>query len=131
MEEYVVIFFFSHHEMALKYFSWTYEMFLFRLKILADAMGLGKTVMTISLLLTHKEIGGSLVKPDSEGLDTGNVLKQSSDLFKNVPKLSNLNMLRQKCTWTNGGSLIVCPMTLIGQWKVTTVIVSFIVMKTI
>ncbi|KAI4382285.1 hypothetical protein MLD38_008266 [Melastoma candidum] len=86
--------------------------------ILADAMGLGKTVMTISLLLTHKEIGGSLVRPASESLHAGNDFTQSPDLSQHVPKLSSRNMLmRQKSTWTNGGSLIVCPMTLVGQWK--------------
>ncbi|XP_076946038.1 DNA repair protein RAD5A-like [Bidens hawaiensis] len=77
--------------------------------ILADAMGLGKTIMTISLLLAHTERGGSL---DSEN-------KEASDQSpKKLTKFSGFDKLKkQKQLLIGGGNLIICPMTLIGQWK--------------
>ncbi|KAI3716560.1 hypothetical protein L1987_67522 [Smallanthus sonchifolius] len=82
--------------------------------ILADAMGLGKTIMTISLLLAHTERGGSL---DSEINEVGNGSDQSSSP-KKVTKFSGFDKLRkQKQLLIGGGNLIICPMTLIGQWK--------------
>lgn len=59
-------------------------------QILADAMGLGKTVMTIALILAR--INGE--RPCNNGYSHENG--------------SN----------TKGGTLIVCPMALLGQWKV-------------
>ncbi|KAK1435105.1 hypothetical protein QVD17_00865 [Tagetes erecta] len=83
--------------------------------ILADAMGLGKTIMTISLLLAHTERGGSL---DSENNEVGNGSDQSSSSSKKVTKFSGFDKLRkQKQLLIGGGNLIICPMTLIGQWK--------------
>ncbi|KAI3823284.1 hypothetical protein L1987_04718 [Smallanthus sonchifolius] len=82
--------------------------------ILADAMGLGKTIMTVSLLLSHTERGGSL---DSENNELGNGSDQSSSP-KKVTKFSGFDKLRkQKQLLIGGGNLIICPMTLIGQWK--------------
>lgn len=95
------------------------------LKILADAMGLGKTVMTIALLLTHSERGGStnslsisqLSGEDMEGYDMS---EQSPSLLKKESKFLGVDkLLKQNNTLINGGSLIVCPMTLLGQWKVS------------
>ncbi|RVX20005.1 DNA repair protein RAD5A [Vitis vinifera] len=64
--------------------------------ILADAMGLGKTIMTIALLLAHSE----------------------KDLSKKAAKFSGFHKLKkQENTLTSGGNLIICPMTLLGQWK--------------
>ncbi|KAI7729746.1 hypothetical protein M8C21_026125 [Ambrosia artemisiifolia] len=83
--------------------------------ILADAMGLGKTIMTISLLLAHTERGGSL---DSENSEVGNGLDQSSSSPKKLTKFSGFDKLKkQKQMLIGGGNLIICPMTLIGQWK--------------
>ncbi|KAJ3679932.1 hypothetical protein LUZ60_016210 [Juncus effusus] len=58
--------------------------------ILADAMGLGKTVMTISLILSNPR-GENCVEFQNE-MDSSRSL-------------------------TKGGTLIVCPMALLGQWK--------------
>ncbi|XP_078167711.1 helicase protein with RING/U-box domain-containing protein [Carex rostrata] len=58
--------------------------------ILADAMGLGKTVMTIALVLSNPR-GENLKFCDSDSDDSG--------------------------TYIKGGTLIVCPMALLGQWK--------------
>ncbi|KAF5819755.1 putative DNA helicase chromatin remodeling SNF2 family [Helianthus annuus] len=83
--------------------------------ILADAMGLGKTIMTISLLLAHTERGGSL---DSENNEVGNSSDQSSSSPKKLTKFSGFDKLKkQKQLLIGGGNLIICPMTLIGQWK--------------
>ncbi|KAL5214658.1 hypothetical protein ABZP36_003810 [Zizania latifolia] len=70
------------------------------LEILADAMGLGKTVMTIALILSNprgelsnyieSETGGA------RGRETRAHASRSS---------------------VRGGTLIVCPMALLGQWK--------------
>lgn len=57
------------------------------LQILADAMGLGKTVMTIALILSRPGRGSS--------------------------EYQNAGSRRAK-----GGTLIICPMALLSQWKV-------------
>ncbi|KAK9072647.1 hypothetical protein SSX86_009082 [Deinandra increscens subsp. villosa] len=83
--------------------------------ILADAMGLGKTIMTISLLLAHTERGGSI---DSENNEVGNGSDQSSSSPKKPSKFSGFDKFKkQKQLLIGGGNLIICPMTLIGQWK--------------
>ncbi|XP_010424229.2 PREDICTED: putative SWI/SNF-related matrix-associated actin-dependent regulator of chromatin subfamily A member 3-like 2 [Camelina sativa] len=79
--------------------------------ILADAMGLGKTVMTISLMLSHPW------KAEGE-----KVTSSSLDEFTSLPKATKFpgfdkKILEQKSVLENGGNLIVCPMTLLGQWK--------------
>ncbi|KAM0954805.1 hypothetical protein TB2_022918 [Malus domestica] len=90
--------------------------------ILADAMGLGKTIMTISLLLTHSGHGLSVSYPtsqsSSEDIEVPDISDHSSDLPKKVPKFSGFDkLLKQKNTVEDGGCLIICPMTLLGQWK--------------
>ncbi|XP_071711412.1 DNA repair protein RAD5A [Rutidosis leptorrhynchoides] len=91
--------------------------------ILADAMGLGKTIMTISLLVAHTEKGGSFDKDStsqasSESNEAGNGSDQSLSSPKKVAKFSGFDKLRkQKQSLIGGGNLIICPMTLIGQWK--------------
>ncbi|KAI3679436.1 hypothetical protein L2E82_51347 [Cichorium intybus] len=87
--------------------------------ILADAMGLGKTIMTISLLLTHTEKGGSLDKDSiSQSNNEINGSDQSSSSPKKAAKFSGFDKIKkQKQSLIGGGNLIICPMTLIGQWK--------------
>lgn len=91
--------------------------------ILADAMGLGKTIMTISLLLAHSERGGSsssqyMSHPSSEDSELSGVLDHSQDPPKKTTKISGFDkLMKQKNILINGGNLIVCPMTLLGQWK--------------
>lgn len=67
------------------------------LQILADAMGFGKTVMTIALILARP------YKGSTDGQESTNKMKDSHT--KTLPKVK-------------GGTLIVCPMALLGQWKV-------------
>ncbi|KAI3693065.1 hypothetical protein L6452_32893 [Arctium lappa] len=63
--------------------------------ILADAMGLGKTVMTISLILARPGKG----TPESE---------------ENIKPNDDEKSVSQR---PRGGTLIVCPMALLSQWK--------------
>lgn len=88
--------------------------------ILADSMGLGKTIMTISLLLTHTERGGGSLGSQSPG-GTNEAIDGTDESLrtpKKIAKFSSFRKLsRQKGSITGGGNLIVCPMTLIGQWK--------------
>lgn len=97
------------------------------LKILADAMGLGKTIMTIALLVAHSGHGSSGSQPMSqsfsEDIEASSISDHSSKLPKTVTKFSGFDkLMKQKNTLADGGSLIVCPMTLLGQWKVTNAI---------
>lgn len=90
--------------------------------ILADSMGLGKTIMTIALLLTHSERGGSLGNQLTCQTLTGNgeasLISDQSPTPKNAAKFSGFEkLLKLKNSLTCGGNLIICPMTLIGQWK--------------
>ncbi|KAL5066925.1 hypothetical protein RYX36_017812 [Vicia faba] len=70
--------------------------------ILADAMGLGKTVMTIALILSNPG------RVKSEDTDAENPY---DNIFST--KRRNINPLHN----VEGGTLIVCPMALLGQWK--------------
>ncbi|TYG87992.1 hypothetical protein ES288_A13G259300v1 [Gossypium darwinii] len=91
--------------------------------ILADAMGLGKTIMTISLLATHSERGGlsdsqSSDQPSDQGGEAIDVFSQSPNSVKTVTKFPGFDKLsKQRNKLANGGNLIICPMTLLGQWK--------------
>lgn len=94
------------------------------MKILADAMGLGKTIMTISLLATHSERGGlsdsqSSDQPSYQGCEAIDVVGQSPNSVKSATKFPGFDKLsKQRNKLANGGNLIICPMTLLGQWKV-------------
>ncbi|CAN8267729.1 unnamed protein product [Cochlearia groenlandica] len=68
--------------------------------ILADAMGLGKTVMTIALILARPGRGN----PESEDVN--------GDNYKQKEYHKALTIVKAK-----GGTLIVCPMALLSQWK--------------
>ncbi|KAL6577425.1 DNA repair protein rad5a [Orobanche minor] len=91
--------------------------------ILADSMGLGKTIMTISLLLTHSERGGSLSRSatsqsSNDNCEASFTLDKSLKPPKKASKLAGFEkLMKQKGALVGGGNLIVCPMTLVGQWK--------------
>ncbi|KAK6929810.1 Helicase, C-terminal [Dillenia turbinata] len=73
--------------------------------ILADAMGLGKTVMTIALILGRT---GKVVYDDRPmAVDTEPVCNG---------KLGKVHQTKVEQK-VKGGTLIVCPMALLGQWK--------------
>lgn len=86
-------------------------------------MGLGKTVMTISLMLAHswKAASTGFLSPINEGdkvisssLDESTSPSVKSTKFPGFDK----KLLELKSALENGGNLIVCPMTLLSQWKV-------------
>lgn len=72
--------------------------------ILADAMGLGKTVMTIALILARKGHG---IQEHQQVITEG-----GSEDISNKQRNSYSLLRKQK-----GGTLIVCPMALLSQWK--------------
>ncbi|KAK6138892.1 hypothetical protein DH2020_027366 [Rehmannia glutinosa] len=72
--------------------------------ILADAMGLGKTVMTIALILARR--GRGILEDQNVVID-----EENSQCKKN--SRWNTEALRKP----KGGTLIVCPMALLSQWK--------------
>ncbi|KAL5994539.1 hypothetical protein ACLOJK_024592 [Asimina triloba] len=68
--------------------------------ILADAMGLGKTIMTIALIL--KRPGWENAdEPKNKGRNEGYDSERGA----------------QHTTTVTGGTLVVCPMSLLGQWN--------------
>ncbi|KAI3960013.1 hypothetical protein MKW98_016737 [Papaver atlanticum] len=73
--------------------------------ILADAMGLGKTVMTITLIHARRGRGTpysqEIVKHDPDQVSRRSRSSQATSSAPNV----------------KGVTLIVCPMALLGQWK--------------
>ena len=85
-------------------------------------MGLGKTIMTISLLSDSGKgcittQNSTQVSGESNGL--GEISIQSHDAVKNVASPFSFSKLRKpKAALIGGGNLIICPMTLISQWKV-------------
>ncbi|KAL6899143.1 hypothetical protein ACP4OV_005801 [Aristida adscensionis] len=90
--------------------------------ILADAMGLGKTIMTIALLLYDSSKGcitsqqATQIHGESSGL--GEPPTNSHDAVKKLASPFSFSKHRkQKAPLVGGGNLIVCPMTLLGQWK--------------
>ncbi|ONK56914.1 uncharacterized protein A4U43_C10F14580 [Asparagus officinalis] len=90
--------------------------------ILADAMGLGKTIMTIALLVTHFGKGGSCTSSDSQASAVANYSNHIPHKSPNTSKKSKgtsdfSKLLKFKAPLIGGGSLIICPMTLLGQWK--------------
>ncbi|RHN75397.1 putative DNA helicase chromatin remodeling SNF2 family [Medicago truncatula] len=93
--------------------------------ILADAMGLGKTIMTISLLVAHSGKGGSLgSQPIAQSFIEGGEVSDTdtipnlSKVPKKTTKFTGFDKSTKKNTsLTSGGNLIICPMTLLGQWK--------------
>lgn len=80
--------------------------------------------MTIALLLAHSE-KGRLVGSQStsqhyhESNEINSISDQSPDPPKKAAKFAGFRkLMKQKNARTSGGNLIICPMTLLGQWKV-------------
>lgn len=70
-------------------------------------MGLGKTVMTIALILSRLGRGNpDNEKPDLRKVDGSITTNQKRDACGNAPRRAK------------GGTLIICPMALLSQWKV-------------
>lgn len=79
-------------------------------------MGLGKTVMTIALILARPGRGN----PENEDDLAADV---NEDKGKRKESHTALTIVKAK-----GGTLIICPMALLSQWKVTALIViSFLI----
>ncbi|KAL8515725.1 hypothetical protein ACS0TY_014417 [Phlomoides rotata] len=72
--------------------------------ILADAMGLGKTVMTIALILARNGRG---IQDDQQ-----EEAEESMTEYIRNRKRTSVTMRKPK-----GGTLVVCPMALLSQWK--------------
>lgn len=68
-------------------------------------MGLGKTVMTIALILARPGRSSDYQKLVSEASDEAENVKRKRDSDTNKPGV-------------RGRTLIICPMALLGQWKV-------------
>lgn len=79
------------------------------LQILADAMGLGKTVMTIALILARPGRGN----PENE-----DDLAPGADVTEDKSKRKESHHTALTIVKAKGGTLIVCPMALLSQWKV-------------
>ncbi|OVA13931.1 SNF2-related [Macleaya cordata] len=72
--------------------------------ILADAMGLGKIVMAIALILARP----------------GRGIPDNQEIIKYDPEQVKRKYRNSQATYSSrvkGGTLIVCPMALLGQWK--------------
>ncbi|KAL4191403.1 hypothetical protein AMTRI_Chr07g29730 [Amborella trichopoda] len=80
--------------------------------ILADAMGLGKTVMTIALILGNPGRGN--LDNQKEALGNEHEMKKIGGIRGEVEKGKST---RETPLRKGGGTLIVCPMALLGQWK--------------
>lgn len=79
--------------------------------------------MTISLLLSHSERGGSSGRQctsqlSSENGEASNILGHSPTFAKKAEFSSLDKLMKHKPILISGGNLIICPMTLLGQWKV-------------
>lgn len=71
-------------------------------------MGLGKTVMTIALILSRPGRGC----PANQRHDTKSA--DADEITKKIKK----DCHTKPSSKANGSTLIVCPMALLGQWKV-------------
>ncbi|CAN6438650.1 unnamed protein product [Victoria cruziana] len=90
--------------------------------ILADAMGLGKTIMTIALLLSDPARDRLGVHPGGQACESGELIKDvdlSPNQTNTITKIPGFNKLIKaaRLLQINGGNLIISPMTLLGQWK--------------
>ncbi|KAK3024880.1 hypothetical protein RJ639_044017 [Escallonia herrerae] len=75
--------------------------------ILADAMGLGKTVMTIALILARTGRGS----PEDEDSNS------EDEVDTQYSKKERRNSETKVPSKVRGGTLIVCPMALLSQWN--------------
>lgn len=101
---------FSLSQLWFKFVSCSFY-FVCSLQILADAMGLGKTVMTIALILANPGRGIS----HDKDIEMSNDNHQSTGISNTTTS-----------TVVEGGTLIVCPMALLGQWKVISYVSEFL-----
>ncbi|CAN6272882.1 unnamed protein product [Urochloa humidicola] len=86
--------------------------------ILADAMGLGKTIMTIALLLSDSSKGCITTLNAAQISGEASGLGESQDAVKKLASpFSFTKQKAPKAPLIGGGNLIICPMTLISQWK--------------
>ncbi|PUZ75895.1 hypothetical protein GQ55_1G246400 [Panicum hallii var. hallii] len=86
--------------------------------ILADAMGLGKTIMTIALLLSDSSKGCITTQNTTHISGEASGLGESQDAVKKLASPFSFSRQRTlKAPLIGGGNLIICPMTLISQWK--------------
>ncbi|XP_078157224.1 DNA/RNA helicase protein isoform X3 [Carex rostrata] len=89
--------------------------------ILADAMGLGKTIMTISLIVSESGKGCCLSTTSlssSKAFEESLSLSSPSSKKPTSPSIFTKLLRKPKAVaYVGGGNLIVCPMTLLGQWK--------------
>lgn len=74
-------------------------------------MGLGKTVMTIALILARPGRG-------NPGNEDGLAADVNADKRKRKESHTALTTVKAK-----GGTLIICPMALLSQWKVIALLV--------
>lgn len=81
-------------------------------------MGLGKTIMTIALLLSRSGRGELSSSVDGNSGEISGSSGESPALSNKVINISALGNLMKTRTTFRGGSLVICPMTLLGQWKV-------------
>ncbi|KAG4113520.1 hypothetical protein ERO13_D13G228100v2 [Gossypium hirsutum] len=76
-----------------------------------------------SFTSTHSERGGlsdsqSSDQPSDQGGEAIDVFGQSPNSVKTATKFPSFDKLsKQRNKLANGGNLIICPMTLLGQWK--------------
>ncbi|KAF8693285.1 hypothetical protein HU200_038669 [Digitaria exilis] len=86
--------------------------------ILADAMGLGKTIMTIALLLSDSSKGCVTTQNTAQISGEASGLGESQDAVKKLASPFSFSKHKTlKAPLIGGGNLIICPMTLISQWK--------------
>ncbi|KAF2300729.1 hypothetical protein GH714_015396 [Hevea brasiliensis] len=92
------------------------------LKDSGGCYGTRKTIMTIALLLAQSERDRSSSSrsvshlPNEDG-DIDDILVSPNPL-KKFKKFSGFDkLMKQKKILADGGNLIICPMTLLGQWK--------------
>ncbi|XP_070072159.1 transcription termination factor 2 isoform X2 [Drosophila takahashii] len=100
----------DHQKHALAWMSWR-ERQLPRGGILADDMGLGKTLTMISSVLACKNR-----QERSEGDDPGSDSDSEDDKNKNRKSTGGWNSKGRKDTH-KGGTLVVCPASLLRQWE--------------
>ncbi|CAK9202450.1 unnamed protein product [Sphagnum troendelagicum] len=92
--------------------------------ILADAMGLRKTVMTISLILANPGRGGmDLPKVAIPSQEDPNSLSGLQLCLQEESSIQSTNQIKdskrsRSSARHGGGTHIVCRMSLLGQWKV-------------
>lgn len=84
-------------------------------------MGLGKTVMMISVVMANPGRGGLATDPAVSG--SSNTLEAPRSQLGNLSQVMEMRK-KQSGLRKGGGTLIVCPMTLLGQWKVFVIFIS-------